>query len=437
MTTELPIEKAMRLHQEGKPAKAREAYQRILKKDPDNIDALHYFGVLNFQQGSTGKALELIQRGLTLKPNNPDAYNNMGNVLLRLGDYQQASLCYKNALAIEPDRIDTLNNLGLLLRRLNQFDESLRLFSKAIELAPNWAEARYNSANTLLELGKVEEAQAAFQLAITMAPKFASAHKRLAMLFYSQQKIAQAKGVYQDWLALEPDNPIAQHMLAAIDEGSTPARASAAYVSANFDDFAQSFDSRLENLGYQSPQIMAEYLATCISANSDQLILDAGCGTGLCGPLLKPYAKKLIGVDLSNNMLSRAREGGCYDRLVHADLIDHLTQYQQKLDLIVSTDTLIYIGDLSQVMVNIAGALKLGGRCLFSLESADAIAHADARVDDGFCLQVHGRYLHYRKYIEDLIDKANLTLERVTEHTVRQELGKPVAGLLFSVVKNG
>ena len=35
-------------------------------------------------------------------------------------------------------------------------------------------------------------------------------------------------------------------------------------------------------------------------------MLDAGCGTGLCGPLLKPFAGRLDGVDLSPRMLAKA-----------------------------------------------------------------------------------------------------------------------------------
>ena len=36
-------------------------------------------------------------------------------------------------------------------------------------------------------------------------------------------------------------------------------------------------------------------------------VLDLGCGTGLCGPLLRPYARALAGVDLSPQMLERMR----------------------------------------------------------------------------------------------------------------------------------
>ena len=36
-------------------------------------------------------------------------------------------------------------------------------------------------------------------------------------------------------------------------------------------------------------------------------VLDAGCGTGLCGPLLAPYARRLVGVD-SPEACSRGRK---------------------------------------------------------------------------------------------------------------------------------
>jgi predicted TPR repeat methyltransferase len=48
--------------------------------------------------------------------------------------------------------------------------------------------------------------------------------------------------------------------------------------------------------------------------------LDAGCGTGLCGPLLRPYASELTGVDLSAGMLDRARPRQVYDHLEKGEL---------------------------------------------------------------------------------------------------------------------
>ena len=53
-------------------------------------------------------------------------------------------------------------------------------------------------------------------------------------------------------------------------------------------------------------------------------MLDAGCGTGLCGPLIAPYARRLVGVDLSERMLAQARARDVYDELVKGELTAYL-----------------------------------------------------------------------------------------------------------------
>ena len=53
-------------------------------------------------------------------------------------------------------------------------------------------------------------------------------------------------------------------------------------------------------------------------------VLDAGCGTGLCGPLLRTRAKRMTGVDLSPKMIEWAAERGIYDRLAAEELTTFL-----------------------------------------------------------------------------------------------------------------
>ena len=54
-------------------------------------------------------------------------------------------------------------------------------------------------------------------------------------------------------------------------------------------------------------------------------VLDAGCGTGLAAPLLGPYARRLVGVDLSGAMLEQARALPQYD-----ELVEELTKFPKK-----------------------------------------------------------------------------------------------------------
>ena len=64
---------------------------------------------------------------------------------------------------------------------------------------------------------------------------------------------------------------------------------------------------KLAKLLYRAPALVAAMVADSeIPAAKNLDVLDIGCGTGLCGPLVAPYARRLVGVDLSGRMLAQA-----------------------------------------------------------------------------------------------------------------------------------
>ena len=101
-------------------------------------------------------------------------------------------------------------------------------------------------------------------------------------------------------------------------------------------------------------------------------VLDAGCGTGLCGPLVAPYARRLVGVDLSEGMLARARARNVYDELVRRELTAYLHDCTGAFDVIVSADTLVYFGPLEEVLAAAGNALRAGGVLIFTVEELPA-----------------------------------------------------------------
>ena len=159
-------------------------------------------------------------------------------------------------------------------------------------------------------------------------------------------------------------------------------------------------------------------------------MLDAGCGTGLCGPGLRERAKRLVGVDLSREMLKRAAGRGVYDELVEAELTDYLNRSLAMFDLIVAVDTLNYFGVLESVFQAARRALRSGGRLVFTLEAAET---EDAAA--GYRLNPHGRYSHARTYVEDALDSAQLTLSRVSTAVLRTEGGRAVNGWIVAAVR--
>ena len=266
---------------------------------------------------------------------------------------------------------------------------------------------------------------------ITLRPKHREARRLLALAHCVLGDIDEAVKIFEEWLDEEPGDPIALHMRAACTGRDVPARASNGFVERTFDSFASSFESKLEQLSYRAPALVAAMLENSGLEPSKQLdVLDAGCGTGLCGPLLGPYARRLAGVDLSEGMLALAKEKHVYDALIKGELTDHMRDHSAAFDVIVSADTLVYFGDLGCVVAAAAGALRPNGLFIFTLEhSVGAVADVNWR------LELHGRYSHARAYVERVLTAAGLQ-PWIAPAELRMESGAPVAGLVIRGTKS-
>ena len=155
-------------------------------------------------------------------------------------------------------------------------------------------------------------------------------------------------------------------------------------------------------------------------------MLDLGCGTGLCGPLLKPRSERLTGIDLAAGMLERARAHGVYDRLERAEAVAWLEANRETFDLIVSVDVFIYIGDLEGLFAGARRALASGGVFGFSIELS-------AGGDDGppFALQPSLRYTHSARYIRELAARHGFAVVRSVQATMREDRHEAVDGIYF------
>ena len=160
------------------------------------------------------------------------------------------------------------------------------------------------------------------------------------------------------------------NMLAACTGEEQPERAPDEYVRRTFDDFAASFDQVLARLEYAAPRLLDAAIDPVLPVGGNGDILDAGCGTGLCGEFLASRGRRLVGVDLSKGMLARARATRHYDELIHAELTAFLESRRGEFDAIVSADTLVYFGDLAAVLAAAHGALRTTGILAFTVEEA-------------------------------------------------------------------
>eukprot|EP00746_Dinoflagellata_sp_MGD_P055819 gnl/MRDRNA2_/MRDRNA2_242702_c0_seq1.p1 gnl/MRDRNA2_/MRDRNA2_242702_c0~~gnl/MRDRNA2_/MRDRNA2_242702_c0_seq1.p1 ORF type:complete len:377 (+),score=57.37 gnl/MRDRNA2_/MRDRNA2_242702_c0_seq1:159-1133(+) len=244
----------------------------------------------------------------------------------------------------------------------------------------------------------------------------------------------------------------ARHWAAAL-RGKTTGAAPEKFVSDVFDDYAENFDNHLVNvLKYQTPQLLKEQLAMILRASDGRLslgrVLDLGCGTGLMGHLVRELGPVdcLEGVDLSANMLEKARMKGSYDVLRNGNLeqafvpraaacvgtglaTDFMPDANDLFGLIVATDVFGYVGNLSRVFQFVRRWIQPRGIFGFSVEEASDGQQMSESV--GYRLMKTGRYTHTLRYIRGLAAENDFNISLNKAANLRYEKGIPVCGRLF------
>lgn len=410
---------------------AEAALLAILEAWPGEPNAQQFLGVLRHTQGRSDDAVALIRASLATDPANAGAWNNLGNVLLAAGRLDEAAQAYEQGVAAAPQQpgaADALSNLGTVYRKLSRLAEAEAAVRRALAARPDFADAWYNLSLVLLAQGRVHDGLLANSKAIALWPRHLQARDQVIRALVLLGEREQAAALYREWLAEDPGNPVAQHQLAACLGDDAPPRASDAYVRQVFDAFAASFDAKLESLGYRAPALVAQALAVAAGEPAGAMaIVDIGCGTGLCGPLVKPWARSLAGCDLSVGMLRRARERRIYDVLHQAELVYYLESQPSAFDAIVCADTLCYFGALEAPLAAARRSLRDGGLLVFTVEALPD----DARPHD-HRLNPNGRYAHTHRYLERALAGAGLQPMALASAPLRSEAGLDVAGWVVS-----
>ncbi len=386
---------AQTAHRDGRLAEAEGLYRACLKLDPRNPDVLHFAGMLQFQTGRRELGLQSVRSSLRLAPGNPHAWNNLGNMLAAGDDEAGAIEAYRRATELDPALVAGWFNLGVVLRWARRMEECVAAFCKAVELQP----------------------------------ADPAVYERFGMILYGLGRFEQAAAVYRQWLAVGPGNPAARHMLAAMTGQEVPDRADDAYVAGLFDSFSSSFDEQLHKLEYRAPELLAAAILGELPAGQVQDVLDAGCGTGLCGPLLRSAARHLVGVDLSDGMIREARARASYDELHVAELTAFMSSRVACFDVVVSADTLVYFGALEAVAAAAWNCLRDKGLFAFTVERRDA-------GDAPYAMEPHGRYSHRESYATTVLRNQGFALLEQRHVVLRKEKGQDVHGLLLVARRN-
>ena len=425
-------------------------------------------GVALFEAGDAAGAEQALRASLGLLPGRPSTLVNLGAVLLRLHRPDEAIKVLDEALATDAAQPDAwchralacselgregeaLANLqrafalgctlpaaqhhhALVLNRLGRHEEALAVLQALLQAplqAPLQAEPGHAAAQLLLgqtwqTLGRLPEARQAYEAAVALAPQLPEAWMHLGLLLTDLGEVPAARDALRQARETGGDTPLLAYLSAAVNDGPVPAAAPLAYVRGLFDPYAAGFEQHLvDELHYCGHEAVVNAAATWHRGPA-VLALDLGCGSGLCGALLRTRAGRVEGVDLSPTMVAQARAEGSYDAVFEADIVQHLRARGERgehADLIVAADVFIYIGDLAPVFAAVARVLAGGGVFAFTVEREEGAAP--------YVLRRSLRYAHSEAGLRALAAAHGFMVRQARALVLREEQRQPVAGLVL------
>lgn len=226
-------------HTAGQLDQAEAAYRKVLKRVPNQPDALHLLGVVAHERGRPARAIQLINQALRVKPQFPEALTNLARVQRAMGDrqgalasarravelaprlpeaqiqlgrslldapdYQAAAAACEAAIALAPRSLDAWVNLGAAWTHLEEWEKAAHAYRVAHELKPDRAETLIDFARALTELRLYEDALRCHERAITLAPDDPRAHAGHAVTLKRAQDVEGAMAACRRALALAPE----------------------------------------------------------------------------------------------------------------------------------------------------------------------------------------------------------------------------------------
>ena len=135
-----------------------------------------------------------------------------------------------------------------------------------------------------------------------------------------------------------------------------------------YDSWADRYERELlGNWGYTSPQKAVQLLREAIDS-PELAVLDAGCGTGLVGVLLKEVGtSSLTGIDYSSGMLAEAERKGVYDALHRMDMNLPLTLPSASYDAVTCIGTFTSTHVKPEAVTELARVTRSGGVLVFTV----------------------------------------------------------------------
>jgi len=152
-STEEWLREALAAHLASNLAAAEVGYRKVLRKRPNDHQALYGLGVINFDAGAREVGIDLLLRSLQSAPDSGVAWNALGSMYVETGRPFEGKLAYQRATEVSPEISEAWYGLAGCAIRDKDLETAVQHLRRALACPMPYAKAHELLATTLEELG--------------------------------------------------------------------------------------------------------------------------------------------------------------------------------------------------------------------------------------------------------------------------------------------
>lgn len=204
------VAEAIQQVQDGNSEDAVRTLRRVLKADPENVDAMRYLAAAYLKDKvKLGDAEALLKRASQIAPDYVEVLMLLGSVLMERNKFPEAADAFEKITRYQPDNDAAWAGIGQAYGRADLTEQAEAALARAIELNPKVPLVHMSHGHILKTLGRQPDALVAYRNAIRLKPSFGEVYWSMANLkifrFEDEEVSAMEAQLENDELAASPE----------------------------------------------------------------------------------------------------------------------------------------------------------------------------------------------------------------------------------------
>ena len=207
-------ENAANLLESGDIALAEQQLSEILKKFPNDPNALRLSGLSSLKQGKANIAIIPLKKAIEVAPDFYEVYENLSQAWALLGNLNEAEICLKKYLEHNQTSFSAWKALGDILSDQGKIEESDKAYKNAITTDKKYIQLQ--DAMQSVQKGNLGEAESIYREILSKDPNNVDALRLLALLASRTGAVDQAIKMLENCVNIAPDYALAWENLAKL-----------------------------------------------------------------------------------------------------------------------------------------------------------------------------------------------------------------------------